>query len=138
MRTADDAYELAQRLRTAQHLDEAIKIGEHGLTLHGNKSTLGHWLAPLEEAQGRTQQALAAWEAAFQDSPTLAGWQAIERLAGKSWQQRKAALLPTLAAPYHSHTHAEILLYELMLRSRGGSSRLDTWKSHYWISTPII
>ncbi len=112
LRLTKDAYELAQQLRAAQHLDQAIHLGEHGLTLHGGKAELGNWLAPIEEAQGRASQALAAWEAAFKERPTLVGWQSLERLSNQDWPQRKRELLATIATTYDHSPHAEILLYE--------------------------
>jgi len=42
-----------------------LKVGEHGLKLKG-QGGLGEWLGPIEEAQGRTEEALAAWLAVFQ------------------------------------------------------------------------
>ena len=112
LRLTKDAYELAQQLRVTQHLEEAIKLGEHGLTLHGEKAELGNWLAPIEEAQGRMKEALAAWETAFKDRATLAGWQSLERLSGKDWPQRKAEWRAAIKTTYDHHPHAEILLYE--------------------------
>ena len=112
LRLTIDAYELAQHLRNAQHLTEAIQVGELGLTLHGDKAVLGNWLAPIEEAQGCTAKALAAWEAAFKDRPTLAGWQSLERLSGDNWPQCKAEWRAAIKTTYDHSQHAEILLYE--------------------------
>ncbi|HLF27951.1 MAG TPA: SWIM zinc finger family protein, partial [Anaerolineae bacterium] len=59
--SAADALSLAERLRSLKHSAEAIAMGEHGLELAGPKVRLGEWLGPVEEAQGRTKQALEAW-----------------------------------------------------------------------------
>jgi hypothetical protein len=73
--TANEALQLAQQLRTLNHLAEALTIGELGLKLSGNKHSLAAWLAPIEEAQGRNPQALDAWRAAFSENPTLEAYQ---------------------------------------------------------------
>ena len=69
---ADEALMLAKALRESGHLDEAIKVGERGLKLAGQKVALGEWLGAIEEARGRTKQATEAWLAAFSDDPSLA------------------------------------------------------------------
>lgn len=66
---ADEAWQVGQRLREARRVAEAIEVGEHGLKLTGPKARLGEWLGPVEEAQRRTKQALAAWLAAFPEHP---------------------------------------------------------------------
>ena len=98
--------------RAAQHLNEAIQIGERSLTLHGEKAELGNWLAPIEEAQGSIKEALVAWEVAFKDRPTLAGWQSLKRLSGNDWPQRKAEWRAAIKTTYDHNPYAEILLYE--------------------------
>src|SRR5581483_7944673 len=68
---ADEALTLAQQLRELKKIPEALAIGERGLKLQGYKFALAHWLAPLEETQGRDAYALAAWLAAFEERPSL-------------------------------------------------------------------
>jgi uncharacterized Zn finger protein len=109
---ADDALKLAQQLREAGKLEEALGIGEHGLKLGGGKSALGAWLGPMEEVQGRTEQALEAWQAAFHSSPSLAVWQTIKRLAGTRWQQLKPELMASLEKHYSRQPLVEVLLEE--------------------------
>jgi hypothetical protein len=82
---AGEALTLAQRLRDSGHLDEAIRAGERGLRLKGRKAALGRWLGTIEEAQGRTGQALEAWLAAFHEAPSLDLWRTLKRLAGRRW-----------------------------------------------------
>ncbi len=67
--TAQESLQVAQRLRESRLVAEAIEIGENGLKLKGPKAGLGEWLGPVEEAQGRTKQALAAWLAVFAEEP---------------------------------------------------------------------
>ncbi|MCI0390188.1 MAG: SWIM zinc finger family protein [Acidobacteria bacterium] len=109
---AGDALKLAQYLREAGHLDESLKIGECGLKLGGSKAALGEWLGPIEETQERTAQALEAWEAAFHDSPSLATWQTIKRLAGSRWKRLKPGLMASLEKGYNDQPLVEVLLEE--------------------------
>ncbi len=109
---ADDALKLAQQLRETGHLDDAIRIGEHGLKLKGSKSLLGSWLGPIEEAQGRTSQALDAWMAALGDSPTLEKYQTVKRLAGSGWSKRKPEAMEAVQKSWNREEHVRVLLYE--------------------------
>ncbi|MBA3321542.1 MAG: SWIM zinc finger domain-containing protein [Pyrinomonadaceae bacterium] len=109
---ADEALTLAQALRESNHLDDAVKIGERGLQLAGRKAALGAWLGAIEEARGRTPQALAAWLAAFSDAPSLVGWQIIKRLAGAGWNKLKPEAITSLEKFYDKRPLAEVLLHE--------------------------
>ena len=109
---ADDALKLAQALRESRHPDESLKIGERGLKLGGSKASLGEWLGPIEEAQGRTAQALEAWQAAFHDSPSLTTWKTIKRLAGSRWKRLKLELMASLEKGYNHQALAEVLIEE--------------------------
>ncbi|MCI0391344.1 MAG: SWIM zinc finger family protein [Acidobacteria bacterium] len=109
---ADDALKLAQALRESRHHDKSLKIGERGLKLGGSKASLGEWLGPIEEAQGRTAQALEAWQAAFHDSPSLSTWKTIKRLAGSRWKRLKPELVASLEKGYNHQALAEVLIDE--------------------------
>jgi uncharacterized Zn finger protein len=109
---ADDALKLAQALRESRRYAESLEIGERGLKLGGSKASLGAWLGPIEEAQGRTAQALEAWVAAFHDLPSLATWKTIKRLAGSRWKSLKPELMASLEKGYHKQTLAEVLIEE--------------------------
>ncbi len=109
---AEEALILAQRLRESGQLEEAIKIGEHGLKLDGRKAALGQWLGPIEEAQGRNRQALEAWLAAFSENPSLAAYQTVKRLAGARWGKLKVEVMATLEKFYDKQPLAEVLLFE--------------------------
>jgi uncharacterized Zn finger protein len=109
---ADDALKLARSLRESAHLNESLEVGERGLKLGGSKASLGEWLGPIEEAQGRTAQALEAWQAAFHDSPSLATWKTIKRLAGSRWKRVKPELMASLEKGYNHQALAEVLLEE--------------------------
>ena len=96
----------------ANHLDDAVKIGERGLQLAGRKAALGEWLGAIEEARGRTPQALAAWLAALREAPSLAAWQTIKRLAGGRWNKLKPEAMTSLEKFYDKRPLAEVLLHE--------------------------
>jgi uncharacterized Zn finger protein len=112
LQTTDDALKLGQQLRELNHLDDAVKVGERGLQLDGYKLALGSWLGPIEEAQGRSAQALTAWQAAFHSSPSLETYQAIKRLAGAKWSKLKPTLIAALEKGWNHKPLAEILLFE--------------------------
>ena len=82
------------------------------MKLEGYKAALGAWLAPIEEAQGRTKQAIEAWRAAFREDPSLAIWQTLKRLSGKGWNKLQPELLAALEKSWHKQPLAEILLHE--------------------------
>ena len=109
---SDDALALGQRLREMRRVSDAIDVGEHGLTLVGLKAQLGEWLGPIEEAQGRTQQALQAWQAAFPEDPTLEHYKILKRLAGAGWAKLRPSLMKALRKSYDRTVLAEVLLFE--------------------------
>ncbi len=109
---ADEALTLAQRLRDSGHLDEAMRVGERGLRLKGHKASLGRWLGAIEEAQGRTKQALAAWLAAFRETPSLDLWRMLKRLAGRGWPKLKPKAMSSLEKFYDKRPLAEVLVEE--------------------------
>jgi len=109
---AGDALKLAQALRESRHHAESLKIGERGLKLGGDKDALGEWLGPIEEAQGQTAQALEAWEAAFHDSPSLATWKTLKRLAVSRWKSMKPELMASLEKGYDQQALTEVLIEE--------------------------
>lgn len=109
---AGEALMLAQRLRDSGHLHEAIRVGERGLRLKGHKATLGRWLGAIEEAQGRTKQALEAWLAAFREAPSLDLWRTLKRLAGRGWSKLKPEAMSSLEKFYDKRPLAEVLVEE--------------------------
>jgi uncharacterized Zn finger protein len=109
---AGEALMLAQYLRDSGHMDEAIRVGERGLRLKGHKAALGRWLGAIEEAQGRTKQALAAWLAAFREAPSLDLWLTLKRLAGRGWPKLKPEAMSSLEKFYDKRPLAEVLVEE--------------------------
>lgn len=110
--TPDEVLQLAQQLRTLNHLTEALAIGERGLKMTGRKGTLATWLAPIEEAQGHTSQALIAWQAAFHEDPTLTTYQTIQELAGAKWKKLQPDLIASLKKCYGKLPLAQVYVYE--------------------------
>jgi uncharacterized Zn finger protein len=110
--TAKESLQVAQRLRESRRVAETIEIGEHGLKLEGPKASLGEWLGPVEEAQGRTEQALAAWLAVFAERPSLEIYKTIQRLAGAGWERLRQEVMATLRRSHDRQVLAEVLLLE--------------------------
>ncbi len=110
--SAEEIRQVAQRLRESRQVAEAVEIGEHGLNLKGSKAGLGEWLGPVEEAQGRPKQALAAWMAAFPEHPSLATYKTIKRLAESEWEHLRSEVIAKLRKSYDKQVLAEVLLLE--------------------------
>lgn len=110
--TAEESLQIARRLRESRLVAEAIEVGEHGLKLKGPKAGLGEWLGPVEEAQGRTKQALAAWLAAFGERPSLESYKTISRLAESGWKRLRPKVMAKLRRSYDKQVLAEVYLLE--------------------------
>jgi uncharacterized Zn finger protein len=110
--SAEEIRQVAQRLRESRQVAEAIEVGEHGLKLKGPKAGLGEWLGPVEEAQGRRKQALAAWLAAFPEHPSLETYKTIKRLAESNWRRLRSEVMAKLRKSYDKEVLAEVHLLE--------------------------
>lgn len=110
--SAEEVLQVAKRLRESRLVAEAIEIGEHGLKLKGPKAGLGEWLGPVEEAQGRTKQALAAWLAAFPERPSLETYKTIKRLSASGWVRLRPEVMAKLRKSYDKRVLAEVFLLE--------------------------
>jgi len=109
---ADDALELAQQLREAKKIPEALAIGERGLKLQGYKFLLGQWLAPLEETQKRHAQALGAWLAAFQERPSLDMYKRVKQLDAQEWEKLESRVIELLKKSWDKSALVQVLLFE--------------------------
>ena len=109
---AEETLQMARRLRESRLVAEAIEVGEHGLKLKGPKAGLGEWLGPVEEAQARTKQALAAWLAVFPEQPGLETYKTIKRLAESRWARLRPEVMAKLRKSYDKQVLAEVLLLE--------------------------
>ena len=110
--SAEEIRQVALRLRESRLVAEAIAVGEHGLKLKGPKAGLGEWLGPVEEAQGRRKQALAAWLAVFPEEPSLGIYKTIKRLAESGWRRLRPQVMAKLRKSYDKQVLAEVLLLE--------------------------
>jgi uncharacterized Zn finger protein len=110
LQSASDALALAESLRARNAVAEAIDIGEWGLKGAGPMYALAAWLAPVEEAHGRTEAALRAWQAAFAEQPSLAIYQAIKRLAGTRWKKLGPEVMTSLRRSGDKRVLAEVLI----------------------------
>jgi uncharacterized Zn finger protein len=110
--SAEDALSVAQKLRDLGQIWDAITMGERGLSLAGHKHSLGAWLGPLEEAQGRIDPAMQAYLAAFTSIPSLELYQTVMRLAGTNWNETRPRMMDVLQATPHSSVLADVYLLE--------------------------
>jgi len=110
--TAEETLAVSRRLRESRLVAEAIEIGEYGLKLNGSKASLGEWLGPVEEAQGRTKQALTAWLATFGEHPSLETYKTIKRLVGSGWKRLRPEVMAKLRRSYDKQVLTEVYLLE--------------------------
>ncbi len=135
LRQPDEALALAQALREQGELEGALRIGEHGLSLHptgsldldslelwqghpASRHAMATWLADLAEGMGRREVALRASEIAFRDQPSVAGYDRVRALAGDAWEsQYHDALLQHLRGGVYAYaeTAVDIFLREGLL-----------------------
>lgn len=112
LQMADEAQQMAKRLHEMRHVSEALEVGECGLKLQRPKASLGAWLGPVEEAQGRIQQALAAWLAAFPEEPSLETYKTLKRLGASRWKKLRLEVMQKLRKSHDKQALAEVLLFE--------------------------
>jgi uncharacterized Zn finger protein len=113
--TMDEAFAFAQRLHQQGESGQALRIAEHGLSLHGfNQAALAAWLRDLAAEQGEIGQALRAAEIAFREAPGLDAYLQVQKLAGEGWPELHEALLDYVrGAPGHNHAgRVDVLLHE--------------------------
>jgi uncharacterized Zn finger protein len=113
--TSGEALALAQSLRAYDHVHDALRVAEHGLSLPGSGQALAHWLRDLASGLGEKGLALKAARAAYAALPSLVDYQAVQSLAGEDWPQIRAELLECLAQTSHTFTKVEIYLHEGMV-----------------------
>jgi uncharacterized Zn finger protein len=104
--------QVAQALQDANRPQNAITLAEQGLTLEGQKYHLAAWLAPLEESQERTEQALQAYLTAFASFPSLEIYKNIQRLSGERWELLKPDQMNILLQSGRPEVIAAVYLYE--------------------------
>jgi uncharacterized Zn finger protein len=113
--SSNEALALAQSLRTHDHIHDALRVAEHGLSLPGSIMALAHWLRDLASGLGENGLALKAARTAYATSPSLADYQAVQFLAGEDWPRIQPELLDRLAQTASASTKVEIYLHEGMV-----------------------
>jgi uncharacterized Zn finger protein len=135
--TTDDALALAQALREHDRPTEALKIAEHGLTLHGETSTLARWTRDFAAGAGQPALALQAARAAFASSLSLEDYQAAQALAGDDWPSVKPELLDLLADADYAYRKVNIYLYEGMVDEAVQAIDHDSYPSYSTVE-PVV
>jgi uncharacterized Zn finger protein len=104
---------VAQKLREAGRLEDALTLAERGLALKGDRiHELATWLAPLEEAQGRKDMALQAYRTAFDAQPAIGLYRHIKRLSGADWVNVRPVLVQKAGESYSPDVLVDIHLDE--------------------------
>ncbi len=105
--------ELAQTLREQNHLEAALQVAEHGVTIDGiYRDTLAEWLRDRAASIGEDDLALRAASIAFKESPSKSTFRAVEELTD-DWESTRSELLATLRGQNPSSSHAaEVFLQE--------------------------
>ncbi len=113
LNNTSDAFVVAQKLREVGRLKDAIALAEKGLEKGGYYlNQLALWLAPLEESQGRNDQALLAYRIAYDESPKIEIYRHIKRLSGMDWENLQPALIKKASATYSKDVLVDIYLEE--------------------------
>ena len=110
--SSEEALTVAQALRGAGRLSDALNLAEQGLDMEGMKNQLGLWLGPIEETQGRNYQAIQAYLAAFYEQPTLELYNTLKRLSAENWLHLQPILMQRLQDKRLANVLAEVYLAE--------------------------
>lgn len=105
--------EVAQQLRENNHPAAALEVAEHGLTVEGyHRDALAEWLRDRAASMDEADLALRAAITAFEESPSVSTYQAVEELAN-DWEHVRTELLASLRDQNPSSTQAaEVFLQE--------------------------
>lgn len=115
--TPDALLELAKTLREHGHTEAALTVAEHGLTVEGyGKERLASWLRDRAATADESDLALEAAVTAFEASPSLQAYQAVEEVAGDDWEHVRSELLDSLRSQEPSYRTAsrivEVFIHE--------------------------
>ncbi len=120
LRGPGEALAVAEALREREEPEEALRIGERGLSLEGRKARLAVWVRELASGTGRPDLALRAGVIAFREDLSLASYLRVRELAGARWPEHRDELLDHLrrlrGGSYHPAGHVEIFLHEGLVR----------------------
>ncbi len=114
LHTPDEVLAVAGALREQGELEEALRIGEYGLSLDGRQGSLAVWLRDLASGMGETELALKAALVAFREAPDLTSYRRVRELSGEGWPEHRAQLLDYLrrSVSYYPRGHVEVFLHE--------------------------
>jgi uncharacterized Zn finger protein len=98
--TPDEAFAIAQTLREAGWITQALAIAQGGLLVPSREATspfkFATWTAEFAESLGERQTALEARIIAFKAQPAFQNYRQIESLAGEAWTTIQPDLIQTL------------------------------------------
>lgn len=104
--TPQSLLEVAQTLRENGHPASALQVAEHGLTVDGyHRGTLAEWVRDRATSMDEDELALRAAITAFEESPSVSTYQAVEELAD-DWESVRTDLLDTLREQQPTSSHA--------------------------------
>jgi uncharacterized Zn finger protein len=111
--SSESLLEVTQTLRENGHPEAALEVGEHGLSVDDiYRDTLAEWLRDRAASMGADDLALRAAITAFEASPSMNTFQAVEELAD-DWVNTRSELLASLREQKPSSSHAaEVFLQE--------------------------
>ena len=114
LRAPEEALAVAEALCASEEFEEALRIGEHGLTFVGRKAKLAVWVRDHASGMERPEQALRAAIIAFREDPTLVFYLQVRELAGDRWPEYRKELLDHLrrSESYYPSGPVEVFLHE--------------------------
>lgn len=112
--TPQSVLAVAKTLRENGHPAAALRVSKHGLTVDGyHRATLAEWLRDRAASMDEDELALRAAIAAFEESPSVSAYQAVEELAEEDWECVRTDLLEALREQPSTSSHAaEVFLRE--------------------------
>jgi uncharacterized Zn finger protein len=97
MSKPESLLELARTLKKNGHRTAAFRVAKHGLAVEGHgKSDLAEWLRDCAANAGENELALDTAITAFELSPSVSSFQAVEDLADEDWETIRSDLLAFL------------------------------------------
>ncbi len=125
-------------LKEKDLMDEALKLGEYGMSLHGDKKTLARWVRNEARHHAMTELELKAGRTAFHASSCLEDYLAVKEVAGEEWETLKYSLLAEADSNKKSYGSSsgklEILLHEKMHKEI--IDLID--KQRYWSDETLV
>ena len=115
--TPEEALAVAKALREQGDTEDALRVGERGLSLEGRKNRLAGWVRDLAEGLGRHGLALEAGVATFHADPGLVPYRRVQELAGERWPEHRERLLDHLrqSTSYLPTGQVEVFLHENLI-----------------------